>query len=92
MIDFQTTRTGRAEEQGLYVAAVARNNEFHIGDRIMGVNDRRVTSTGQVQDIIGDCHVGDVVNVTVMRGKELVDISVTLTESDLPANPPNYVA
>lgn len=92
MIDYQTTQVYDANAQGLYIAAVSYNDDFRIGDRLIGVNGAEVNTCGQVRDIISACQVGDVVNVTVMRDDEQVEICVPLTEADTGENPDKQVA
>lgn len=85
MIDYKTTSVGQPSQRGLYVAAVSHGNSFQIGDRIVAVNGAGVATCGQMREIIGACHAGDVVHVTALRSGEPTDIPVTLTEADVPA-------
>lgn len=88
MIDYRTSRTHDPHGQGLYIAAVSYNNNFQVGDRIVGVNGIEVATCNQVKDIIGACQAGDAVSVTVMRDNLQIEVDVTLTESDTTAANP----
>lgn len=92
MIDYKTTQVGNPQKQGLYVAAVSYNNDFHVGDRIIGVNGTMVASGSEIRDVMKGCREGDVVNITLLREGEPVEVRVTLTQADVPVNDAGYVA
>lgn len=82
MFSYTSTPVRDTGARGLYVAAVSHNNDFQVGDRIIGVNGIGVTSSGEIRDIISVCQVGDVMRVTVLRDGRPAEIRVTLTEAD----------
>jgi S1-C subfamily serine protease len=65
-------KSGPAEKAGV-----------QLGDIIVELRSKPVEDTGDIQDLLGSAKVGDVVNVTVLRGGAPVTLAVTL--GDRPA-------
>lgn len=91
-MDYKTTQAGNTKDRGLYVAAVSYNDDFHVGDRIIGVNGTMVASGSEIRDVIKGCREGDVVNITLLREGERMEVRVALTRADVPVNDAGYVA
>ena len=70
---------------GLYVMKLYRggpawNAGIRINDIIIKYNDKAVDTLADLRDMINTSGIGGVVTVTVLRGEEEMDVSVTLTE------------
>jgi S1-C subfamily serine protease len=62
--------------------AVTLRNEWCtgvlIGDVLVAIGDRPVTDTGDVQALLGAEQIGQAVNVRVIRGGTLANVTVTI--------------
>lgn len=68
-------------EYGLYIDKFT-NGEFERGDRIIAVEGNSVSTLSDVRSILSGFKVGDKITVTVKRNNKLVDVPVTLIESE----------
>lgn len=65
----------------LYIDKVAKTN-LEVGDKIVSVDDKNITSYDDIVNVINDKSEGESVNITVNRDGELVDTSSTLSIVD----------
>ena len=70
---------------GLYVMKLYRggpawNAGIRINDIIIKYNGKAIDTLADLRDMINASGIGAAVNVTVLRGEEEMDMSVTLTE------------
>ncbi|MBR7184079.1 MAG: trypsin-like peptidase domain-containing protein [Clostridia bacterium] len=65
---------------GVYVYESPYNTEIRSGDRIQAVNGVAVNSAAEVKAAYRDCAVGDVIEVSLVRGKNVITVKVTLRE------------
>lgn len=68
-------------EYGIYIDKFT-NGEFERGDRIIAVEGNSVSTLSDVRSILSGFKVGDKITVTVKRNNKLVDVPVTLIESE----------
>ena len=70
---------------GVYIAEVTGDNAklagFQSGDMIYYFEDVKITSSSQLINMIQQHKIGEEVTFTVVRGKELIDISLKLEDS-----------
>jgi len=75
---------------GVYISditvASTREAGLKIGDRLISVDDVLVNAGTDVTDYLATKNVGDVVQVSVERSRQLVRVNVTLVENGTPAN------
>lgn len=67
------------------VTAIAENSAaavagMEIGDVIISVNGTNVSGSDNLQQLICACNVGDSVTLSIMRGNNTMELTVTLTE------------
>lgn len=55
-------------------------NELKTNDIIISVNNEQISTLGELSDIISSYNIGDVVTLTVVRGRKYIDIEVSLVE------------
>ena len=67
-----------AEAAGLRGATIARDGGIVAGDIIVAVDGKPVEEVGKLLSRLDDFHVGETVQVTVLRDKQRVDLPVTL--------------
>lgn len=65
----------------LYIDKIAKTN-LEVGDKIVSVDDKNITSYDDIVNVINDKSEGESVNITVNRDGELVDTSSTLSIVD----------
>ncbi len=69
---------------GVYVQkltnTVSQQAGFQPGDRIIAINGTEVSSVAEVNKILGNCQVGDQVEITVIRGRQQGTLTMTLPE------------
>ena len=65
---------------GVYVYDSPYNDQIKSGDRIQAVNGVAVSSAAEVKAAYRDCEVGDVITVSVVRGRQVIDVQITLRE------------
>ena len=68
---------------GVQVVAVeegspAQNAGLHVNDVIVGLDDQEITGTSQLSALLYEYKVGDTVTISVLRGNETQQLSVTL--------------
>ena len=63
----------------------AKEAGLKIGDRLISVDDVLVNAGTDVTDYLATKNVGDVVQVSVERSRQLVRVNVTLVENGTPA-------
>lgn len=63
------------------VVADPKNVEkLKVDDIIIGINNMQVSTLGEISDIVSSHKIGDVLTLTVVRGKRYVEVDVTLVE------------
>lgn len=68
-------------ETGVYVALTANSSYFQVGDRIVSINNEKVSKAAQVNRLLKDYKVGDRVKFVVKRANRLIELNVTLAEA-----------
>ena len=68
---------------GVQVVAVeegspAQNGGIQVNDVIVGLNDEEVSGTSQLSALLYEYNVGDTVTISVLRGNETQQLTVTL--------------
>ena len=53
---------------------------LEYGDRITAIDDKEITTSQDVKEIVGECEVGDKLTFTVSRDGKLIDVEVTCYE------------
>ncbi len=69
---------GPAARAGLRPTLRDRNGTVHLGDIIRAVDDTKVRSTQDLNDVLDKCKVGQEITVTVLRDDEEVSTKLTL--------------
>ncbi len=70
----------RVNSLGVYVYESKYTDEIKNGDRVAYVNDIEVSTSAEIKAALKDCKVGDVVDITIVRGGKLVDTKLKLHE------------
>lgn len=65
---------------GVYVLESPYNDQIHSGDRIQTVNGVAVSTAAEVKAAYRDCAVGDVITVSIVRGRQVLEVQITLRE------------
>ena len=83
--DAQTAAQYGVSSYGVYVADVTENGPaaqagVQKGDRIVSVDDTLIESNNDLTDLISSHAVGDTLNVQLSRGRQLMNVQVTLGE------------
>ncbi|MBR4295443.1 MAG: trypsin-like peptidase domain-containing protein [Clostridia bacterium] len=78
--DLFTAASYRVNSLGVYVAESKYSDDIKSGDRIASINGTEVSTSAGVKAALSGCAVGDVVDVTVVRGGRLIDVKLTLRE------------
>ena len=83
--DEETAAQYRVSAPGVYVAQVTANSDAYYGglraaDRIISVNGTNIEETQDLKDIVESSEVGDVLNMTIDRNGEEMQLTITLTE------------
>lgn len=78
--DLFTAASYRVNSLGVYVAESKYSDDIKSGDRIASINGTEVSTSAGVKSALSGCAVGEVVNVTVVRGGRLIDVKLTLRE------------
>ncbi len=65
---------------GVVILDSQYSDELEYGDTIVSINGQEINSSADVQLITKACSVGDVITVSVMRGKEIVSVELKLHE------------
>ncbi len=76
----------RVSQLGVYIAQItegtgAANSDLKVGDCIISIDDQKVSTSSEVQQIVKSHSAGDNVNIKVLRNNEQVDVNVTLSEN-----------
>ena len=71
---------------GVYIQSIEENSPaqsagLKIGDVITKINDTSVSTVDALNKVKNNCNIGDTVTLTIMRGGEEKQISLTLAES-----------
>ena len=73
----------RSQATGVYIVMVQEGyNEkvLEYGDRITAIDNKEITTSQDVKEIVGECEVGDKLTFTVSRDGKLIDVEVTCYE------------
>ena len=65
---------------GVYVLESPYNDQIRSGDRIQAVNGVAVSTAAEVKAAYRDCAVGDVITVSIVRGRQVLEVQITLRE------------
>ncbi|MBQ8276237.1 MAG: trypsin-like peptidase domain-containing protein [Clostridia bacterium] len=65
---------------GVYVLESPYNDQIRSGDRIQTVNGVAVSTSAEVKAAYRDCAVGDVITVSIVRGRQVLEVQITLRE------------
>ena len=95
VIDINNTQTAYqygVNQAGVYVQSVNENGPAERaglapGDRFIGIDGTAVGSTSDITGILGEHAVGDTIEVQVVRGGQILTVSLTLEESQPQPDP-----
>lgn len=82
-VSAETQRYGLPQGASVYTVAddsPAQEAGLQVSDIITSVNGKEITSANDLVRTVGDAAVGDVLNLTVYRGGETMEITVTVGE------------
>lgn len=84
--DAQTAYQYGVNQAGVYVQSVnegspAQRAGLEPGDRFIGIDGEAVGTTSDITGIIGKHEVGDTIEIQVVRGSQILTMSLTLAES-----------
>lgn len=84
--DAQTAYQYGVNQAGAYVQSVnedspAERAGLRPGDRFIGIDGTAVSSTSDITAVIGEHAVGDTIEIQIVRGGQIVTLSLTLEES-----------
>lgn len=84
--DMQTAMQYGVSQMGVYIAQVneggaADQAGLEVGDLLVSIDGNAISTTSDVTSILDDHSVGDTIEVQVVRGKQMVEVSLTLQES-----------
>lgn len=65
---------------GVVILESRFTDELKYGDTVVSVNGQEIGSAADIELIVKGCSIGDVINVTVMRGYSVVEVKLTLGE------------
>lgn len=54
----------------------AKDSGLQIGDKITHVNDKEITATSEITDVIKNTKNGEKIKITVLRGEETLDFTI----------------
>ncbi|MCL2037350.1 MAG: trypsin-like peptidase domain-containing protein [Oscillospiraceae bacterium] len=66
---------------GVYVSQADSDSPLQIGDHIISINEKSVSSTADVSDILEEHKVGDVLKVKVERNNETLTVEVKIKQA-----------
>ena len=69
------------DSTGLYIVS-ATNPSLFVGDKLIALDGQSINTFDDIQNIINTKKVGDQVQVTVSRNKQMVTITIELTEKN----------
>ena len=81
--------SNRVSGYGAYVESVEKDGAAYAagiqaGDLIMAIDDHEVTSVETLTRTLGKYQVGDTATVTVLRGRRMVELTITFKEKPQP--------
>lgn len=84
--DGRTAMYYNVTEYGLYITQVNKNSNaeragLKLGDRIVSVNDQKITELEQIATLLDEANVNDVLHFMVVRQGDEISIDVTLSET-----------
>ena len=84
--DAQTAYQYGVNQAGAYVQSVNENSPaeragLQPGDRFIGIDGTAVSSTSDITTVIGEHAVGDTIEIQIVRGGQILTLSLTLEES-----------
>ena len=65
---------------GVYVYESKYSDQIKSGDRLVSVNSTEVSTSAEVNSVLGEYKVGDVVDIRISRGGKQIDVALTLQE------------
>lgn len=83
VVDVQDSATARSyglNDMGVFVARSYEELGLVAADRIAKIEGAEVSSLAQLNELLEKCSVGDSVTLTIERGGETAEISITLSE------------
>lgn len=66
---------------GLYITQADESNGLSVGDILLSLNGRPVTSEEELLNALNSCQVGDVVELELYRDKQRCSITITVVEA-----------
>ena len=84
--DMQTAMQYGVSQMGVYIVQVneggaADKAGLEAGDLLVSIDGNAISTTSDVTSILDEHAVGDTIEVQVVRGKQMVEVSLTLQES-----------
>ena len=70
----------RVQVMGVEEGSAAQAAGMQVNDIIVSLNGTEINGSSDLSSLLYEYNVGDTVTITVQRGSELVDLSVTLGE------------
>lgn len=72
-------------QMGIYIADFEENSKaakagLQVGDCIVAINNKQITSTGDITSILQESSVGDLVEMTLSRNGQMVNVQLELSE------------
>jgi len=70
-------------KSGVYVAELSEgynDNVLEVGDRIIAVNGKEISSSEDIKAVVSSCSVGDKIKFQLYRNDELMEVEVTCFE------------
>ena len=70
-------------KSGVYVAELSagyNDNVLEVGDRIIAVNGKEISSSEDIKAVVSSCSVGDKIKFQLYRNDELMEVEVTCFE------------
>ena len=82
----QTAMQYGVSQMGVYIVQVneggaADKAGLEAGDLLVSIDGNAISTTSDVTSILDEHAVGDTIEVQVVRGKQMVEVSLTLQES-----------
>ena len=65
---------------GVVILDSQYSDELEYGDTVVSINGQEINSSADVELIAKACSVGDVIRISVMRDKEIIEVELTLRE------------
>lgn len=77
---YQAYRKYGIETTGVIIIESLNTSDLKCGDKVTHLNGIKIGSADDMNVIFKSCQVGDVVTVSIERGGEAIDVSLTLSE------------